>query len=280
MPLKLEIDESVSRKRNGLTWVVQNNLGKSDDVTRMAVACARLGVGCLPVRVIPFDPTPPDISLPGPVIFYGATGFVNTAHASGRWEPCAFFDEGSFNYNAWSKEYPVLNPDAEVTTIAEFGSRDIDPGADFFIRPVRDLKEFAGEVVSFGDFSAWYKRISHNEYTVKSWCEIMVSEPKAIETEWRLFIVGGKVVAGSQYVYNRRLDISSDYPPLVDLFGASMAAMWQPADVFVLDVCSVPGRGPLIDRLRVVEINCFNSTGFYAADIDLIVEYVSDHVCS
>lgn len=254
------------------TWIVQSNLGKSGDVDEIARTCVRLGVGFLPVKAIPFDPNPPEIYLPGPVCFYGATNFVAVANRAGRWQPGAFFDDYLFTFPVWNTHYECLNSDGEVTTIGEFAERELDPDDEFFIRPVRDLKEFAGNVVRFGDFAEWYKRISHNEYTVKTDCPIMVAAPKRISAEWRLFLVDGEVVSGSRYKKDGRLDISPDFPAAVKAYAEAAARAWQPAPVFVLDVCAAG------DLLRVVEIGCFNSAGFYAADIGTIVEAVTGHM--
>jgi ATP-grasp domain, R2K clade family 3 len=77
------------------------------------------------------------------------------------------------------------------------------------------------------------------------------------------------VVAGSQYRTYFRLDVRPAVPGDVRAFAENMAHTWAPARAFVLDVArSGPG-------LYVIEANCLNSAGFYAADVDAIVRAVS-----
>lgn len=71
------------------TWVVQSNLGKTDDIEAIGHACVGLDQGYLPVKAIPFSDEVPHVDVEGPVIFYGATRFVTTALKSGKWAPCA-----------------------------------------------------------------------------------------------------------------------------------------------------------------------------------------------
>lgn len=259
-----------------LTWVVQSNLGSSSDVDVIRQACDRLGLHCRPIAAIPFDTNLPEAmyDIENPVIVYGATGFVTLVHSSRRWTPGAFFNH-RFNFPVWRAAWGLrcLNADAEVTTIGEFATRELDPDAYFFVRPTRDLKEFSGEVVLFGDFTYWYQRISHGEYTVTPDCPIVVAEPVGIEAEWRLFMVDGKVSSGSRYRTRGRLDSREQLVdgPIVD-YAEETAAVWSPAPVFVLDVCRTGGL------FYVVETGCFNSAGFYAASIDKIVEDVSRYV--
>ncbi|ABC31369.1 hypothetical protein HCH_04670 [Hahella chejuensis KCTC 2396] len=57
-------------------------------------------------------------------------------------------------------------------------------------------------------------------------------------------------------------------------FTEKMAARWSPAPVFVMDVAACAGA------LYVLEINGFNSSGFYACDIETIVREVSAYALS
>jgi hypothetical protein len=65
------------------------------------------------------------------------------------------------------------------------------------------------------------------------------------------------------------LEISANTPETVTLFAESAARHWQPCEIFVMDIAEHQGG------LRIIEINGFNSSGFYAADIPAIVAAVS-----
>lgn len=254
-----------------MIWVIQNNLSRIG-AEQLNSACTALSIPFLNIEVRPFDLEPPDLRLQGPIVFYGATNFINTIYQTNRWKPGVFFDAESFCMSAYLKHWKMLNSGAELTTLGEFGQRKLSSEELFFIRPDRDLKEFAGEVISFGDFTAWQSKISAGGYLLGPDCKILVSEPVGISNEWRLFIVDGKVITGSHYRSYFRLDVNPDVPDEVISFAEDMAKIWTPSPVFVMDV------GKSGEGLYVIEANCFNSSGFYAADIKALVASITEYV--
>jgi hypothetical protein len=257
-----------------VTWIVQQNLGRTGDVPAIAEACARLGLGHLGVDAVPFSDDPPAAPAGGPTVFYGSTRFVRNALRAGRWWPAAFFDEARFRYSAWREPYRewLLNADAEVMPFERFAAAGHPPDRLFFIRPDGDDKEFAGEVLAFGEARAWYAQASAGGAAFDPACPIVVAEPAGIAEEWRLFVVDGAVSSGSQYRFRHRLSVAPGLPPEVAAFGAAVARRWSPAPAFALDLCR-SGEG-----LYVLEVNCFNSAGFYASDVQKVVGDVSAFV--
>lgn len=254
-----------------VTWVIQSNLSKSGS-EQLFEACQTLGIPSRKIEVQPFDPEPPTLDMEGSVIFYGATNFITTIHRSRKWSPGAFFDEQTFRISEYLKHWRMLNEEAELTTLREFGQRNIDPDELFFVRPDRDLKEFAGEVIRFGNFSEWQQKITAGDYLLEPDCPIIVAPPVGIADEWRLFIVDGKAVTGSHYRSYHFLTVFAEVPQEVIDFAEEMAKKWSPSPVFVLDV----GRsGP---HLYVIEANCINSSGFYAADVVKLVKEVTNFI--
>ncbi len=79
---------------------VQTNLGSADDVARLTAFLERLGVPWVPLKVIPFDDTPPDVPADGAVVFYGSTTLMRNVARDGRWDPGVFFDEARFAFEA------------------------------------------------------------------------------------------------------------------------------------------------------------------------------------
>ena len=125
-------------------------------------------------------------------------------------------------------------------------------------------------MIRYGDFKEWYETISHGGYSITPNTRIIVGTPFNISHEWRCFMVGGKVSSASQYRKDKVLSISAGAPPEVIEFAESMANLWSPSDVFVMDVARCG------QELYTLENNCFNSSGFYACDIEKIVRDVSD----
>lgn len=256
-----------------MRWVVQSNLGSPVDFERLRRACADAGAAFVPVAVVPFSEELPEVPDGAPTVFYGATGFIHNVHRAGRWRPGAYFDEERFRFSAFRAAWgeALLNAGAEVLPLSELARRDRPAEQLCFLRPDRDLKEFAGEVLPFGELAAWYERISAGGFTVAPDCPVVCAEPVRIAAEWRLFCVEGRVVSGSRYRVRHRLDLSPEVPAEVRSFGEALLARWSPAQVVVLDVGqSGPG-------LYAIEANCFNSAGFYAADVGAIVGAVTEH---
>lgn len=78
-------------------------------------------------------------------------------------------------------------------------------------------------------------------------------------------VVDGEIVSGSQYRPSR----DPYLPEALLSFARQVVSLWTPAAVFVLDVARA-------DRAwKIVECNCFDGSGFYAADVPAVVRAVS-----
>jgi len=258
-----------------VNWVVQTNLGKhySDDIEQ---ACKSLGLNFTGLSVIPFDSSVPSVSTDSPTIFYGATRWISNIYESNKWNPGVFFNPESI-FTLWSRKYGkhTLNYNAEVSTITKLGQQ-IRAGRSWkdnliFIRPVSDQKEFAGDVISVSEIDEWSQKLMID---VPDFGEVpvIISEPVGIAHEWRLFIVDGKVSSGSHYRASHKLKTDPLVPKDVSDFALKMAEKYTPSPVFVMDI------GESGDELYVIEIGCFNSAGFYDANVEKIVYDVSKYV--
>ncbi|WP_282608723.1 ATP-grasp domain-containing protein [Pelagibius sp. Alg239-R121] len=255
-------------------WVVQDNLGNGEDYVRLLTAFDSLNLPYHPVSIVPFADDFPDVDWEGPLVAYGSTRFVTNVHRAGKWTPGVFFDEDAFTMGQYIERYGdrVLNAAGQLTTIAEFSARDYQPGEVLFVRPDRDLKEFEARVSEVEALGAWFVKIRDDDFELKADTPILVAKPLQIEAEWRLFMVKGRCVGGSCYRTAGLLDIAAPVPEEVTAFAESMADIWSPAEVFVLDI------GLVANDLKIIEINCFNSSGFYASDVETIVQEVSNAV--
>ena len=252
-------------------WAIQTNLGSADDVAKLTAFLERLGVPWVPLRVIPFDDTPPDVPGDGAVVFYGSTTLMRNVAREGRWSPGVFFDEARFAFEALRDGYgdALLNAASEVVSVGDFVARELDPDAEFFVRPAGDLKEFQGAVHAFRELAGWREGLASSAGPLGLDTRIQVARPVEVFAEWRTVVVEGRVVASSQYRSHGRLKVTGEVPAEVTEFATEMAARYAPAPVFVLDVGAVEAG------LRVVETNCFNSAGFYWCDLHAIARAVT-----
>lgn len=260
-----------------MKWVIQSNLLNKEDSESIKNTCIKNGYQYELIEVVPFTTMLPEVPADQPVVFYGATNFISNVHNSKRWSPGTFFDTENFKVSSYVDNYGknMFNFPCEFTTIGKFSSSGHAPDKHFFIRPTKDLKEFAGEVMTFEKLVGWEKRIRYlpgcdNNPTLTPDTEIVVSEPFNIAHEWRAFVVNGKVSSGSHYRYYKYLSIDGGLPDRVITFVEEMCKIWTPADVFVMDI------GESAGNLFIIECNCFNSSGFYKSDVEKIITDVSE----
>lgn len=257
-------------------WVVQLNLGKDEDARRIKAECDRLGQPCDLMKIIPFSGTLPHVASDMPTIFYGGTNWINAVWRSNIWSPGAWFDDEKFLFSSFLRAYGqgALNSGARTTSFIEFILEEADRGTDpetmYFIRPERDAKEFAGDVIRLGDFKEWFDTLDRGDFSITRNTRIIVGPPYGISHEWRCFMVDGRVSSASLYRKDRIMCISDDVPQDVIEFAEAMANLWSPSDAFVMDVARSAGK------LYVLENNCINSAGMYACDIEKIVRDLSD----
>ncbi len=256
-----------------LTWVVQHNLGSAADVARIAKHCQRLGLTCHQVDVVPFShELPPIADIQGPALFYGATTFIHNVVRSGRWSPGAFFNEETMRFGTWGPHYhgALVSADARLTTLKTLAAnQELADQTHVFVRPENDLKDFGGTVMEMGELRQWVARLEAVETLLSPDAPIVTATPVDIALEWRLFMIEGRVCSGSQYRAHGHMAVKAQVPERVIEFAQHHAGIWSPDRVFVMDIGQVNGR------LGIIEVNGFNSSGFYASDIEKIVAEVS-----
>ena len=255
-----------------MQWLLQ----EFEDTQKLAEALERLGVGYTWHKVVPFvgDLIPaPDIRDPDDVVLFGAYTLWRYAKAHdlrpGVFKLTPFVDEA-----AW---HPfLLNGAASMfLTLRDVPGHLAEMNRDYFMRPVDDGKEQPGRVRSAEEIVALAKKaLALNEAEIplgslRHDTLLMFSEPVRILKEWRIWAVDGQIVTWSQYkegsrvVYRhtidddalafaqRMVDINRDYSP-----------------AYVLDICRT------YDGLKLLETNCLNAAGFYAADLQKLVQAI------
>lgn len=142
-----------------------------------------------------------------------------------------------------------------------------------FYRPSGDNKNFSGGVHDFSYMEELLKNVlalkpEETFYGLNPDTMIVCAPPTEIYSEYRTWVIDGKVITASQYKTGDRVSYTSIVDDDVLEFAQRMANIWQPDQAFVLDVCRSE-RG-----LCVLEINTLNAAGFYAADMFKIFQAV------
>ena len=271
-------------------WVVQNNLYKEYGYNKLLDAIERLDIKHTIVKPIPIierlapidldsfvyngpaDEIPePYIDESGLVMVCGSLTLANIAKKRG-WVPGSFNNE-NFDYSIWNKIYKenLLNYNAKVCKFNE-----VKPWwNEFFIRPCEDNKAFTGYVTPYIDFDLWRQdvlSVKNDLWILKENTEVMVAPLKTIYNENRFFVVDGKIVTYSQYKVGENVIHSDVIGHEIIEFAEKMVDLWKPSRAFVIDIATTS------EGLKVIELNCFNSAGFYACDVYKIVDSVESMI--
>jgi len=155
------------------------------------------------------------------------------------------------------KRYPALQPAS--------GSSEIE----VFVRPNSGNKSFPGQVLRAANESEWrsvwtvWKNTYHLMDDELCWCSPVVA---VSEIEWRVWIVGGHVVAWSPYSWSGDVVDWHSLPNEIAGLAEQVAKNpWQLDDAYVVDFAIVDGRAWL------VEINAASTSGLYQVPIDCLM---------
>lgn len=202
-----------------------------------------------------------------PFMLYGSTKLVKLATLSpNTWK--SVFTNKDFDVEVWDeKRDDMVNHNPLVMNHSKLiDLYEKDNPVEIFIRPVEDLKAFVGGVISRGEIAGWMERTfvdpEHNNYG-----SVAIYPAKKIQAEWRCFIVKGEVITISQYRDQGKL-VSRPADPKIYPIADELAKGWLPHENVVMDIASLYGE------YRIMEFNCLNASGFYACDIEAIIDAI------
>ncbi len=236
-------------------YIIQENVFRESHYDRIVTTVQRLSLDYEIVRLsgeredFDFKTNRKD------VFCFGAMKLARLARKL-DWHPGSLMnDNHDFEvYGSYWNKY-MLNSDSKIQTIRD--KIDFNHG-HLFIRPTLDNKTFTGKVFSKKEWEALIPKLPDH-------LTIQVARPKTILQEIRCWIVGGKVVTASTYKIGEAV-IYREYEDTDGLdFAKNMVDIFQPAKAFVLDICLTA------NGWHIVEMNCINSAGFYAADLQRLV---------
>ncbi len=259
------------------TWVLQKNLTNEKVFEAIKATLEADNLPYQEVLLIPFSDEAPVVKPPFEgLVFYGSTTLILNAWKDPKLCHGVFFDPARFSMENYLHQWgaSMLNHDSRATTFESLAAESHPAEAAFFIRPDADSKAFSGQVMTFEAIQAFDAHLQDSENpNLDRNTTIVISLPKAIEKEWRSFVVDGKIVATSRYVLNGELDIDAkDVPAELLEFVQQAIDRYEPHAVFVIDTALSQGQ------LGILECNCFNGTGFYGHDIPKIVRAVNGWV--
>ena len=195
-------------------------------------------------------------------ILFGSVNACTKSAKKYNWTPGSFYNI-NHDYSVYSKEWKenLLNYDSIVQKLSDPVKEDF-----FFARPTGDTKTILGKL---------YGRITYEE---KVSCAIInganpnetvqICTPKTILQEARCFVVKGKVVTASYYKWGASTMLLECKDEDIISFAQEMVDHFQVSDAFVIDVCRTD------NGLKIVEVNCFNCSGFYHIDMYKLIDAI------
>ena len=253
-----------------LHWIIQDSPYREEGHYELKSFLERMDIPHTEIKVVPFShEIIPEPECGPHAIVMGSTTLARVAETR-DWSPGVFTND-DFDYRSYMEHYGnyMMNNEA---IICEFGNVK-SPWDRFFFRPCADSKTFAGTIKTAGDVDAWadsVKAIEQENYTtIDSKTPVVVAPIKKIYKEYRFFIVDGKVITGSQYKMGDKVKYQNEPVSFASAqFAQVITNIWSPDEAFVLDIALTP------DGFKVLEVNCFNSAGYYAIDIQKLVDAV------
>ena len=249
-------------------WVLQNNIYKEKGYDELIQNLTHARIPYSLHKVIPFvGQLEPDIFPKNPVICIGTYSMRHVARKK-QWYP-GVFDLKMFPHMVcqlnWQKH--MLNYDAQYFYFSEAKWQGAE---DFFIRPNDDSKYFTGTIMNNKELKEWQTRVrdlGEDDGTgLRNDTIVFLAAPKNIQKEVRCWIVNGKVVTSSVYKIGNKVNYQSNLDNDLVAFVESRCGEWNPSRAFVMDIAMTN------NWYKIIEINTFNSCGFYAANVGKIIE--------
>jgi hypothetical protein len=248
-------------------WVIQDGLFNETGFHDLTSVLETLELPHTLVKVIPFShELEPKPEVENPIVVMGSTTLVKIAKSYG-WGPGGWFNE-NFTFEKWREHWGnhLLNADSKVCRF-----EDINLTECSFIRPVDDLKSFSGMLVYPAEFAEWQQKICrYDDGTITKDTLVTVAKPKIIRTEFRFFVVKGKVITGSIYKIGSMVLSDANVDQCFYDWAQARVDEWQPDDAFVIDLANTP------NGIKIVEINNLNSAGFYKINVGKLVAAIEE----
>ncbi|MEL7214255.1 MAG: ATP-grasp domain-containing protein [Pseudomonadota bacterium] len=253
-----------------MQWLLQ----EFEDTLKLAETLEHLSIPYSSHKVVPFvgNLVPkPDIDPDKPVILFGSYSLWRYA-AANKLHPGVFKIRPFVHELSW-QPFMLNGPEAIFLSLQDIPGQLAGDKRDWFLRPVDDSKETPGSVRSAAQIIEMAKAVltlkkeDIPKGSLRHDSELMLTRPARILTEWRLWVVDDQIVTASLYKQRTRVI----YKPQIDddaLAFAKTLVKANPhyAEAYVIDICRTP------EGLKLLETNCLNAAGFYAADLQKLVQ--------
>ncbi|MEM9427452.1 MAG: ATP-grasp domain-containing protein [Pseudomonadota bacterium] len=248
-----------------MQWILQ----EFEDTSKLAEALERLGIGFSWHKVVPFvgelspEPVVPDTEA---VVLFGSYTLWRYA-ALRDLKPGVFRIRPFVEEEAWDP-YLLNGGDALFLSLRDVPEKLPRRPEQWFLRPVEDSKEEPGRVRSRHEIIELAEKVLRLDVSeiprgsLRHDTRLMLTLPREIRKEWRVWIVSDRVVTYSMYKEGSRVIYRQEIDEDALAFAHRLVDVnpgYAPA--YVMDICRTD------DGLHMLETNCINAAGFYDADL-------------
>ena len=247
---------------------LQDVLIPHSELVRDLKACADAGINPVTFGLIPFsDEITSDCDIHVNAVPFGSVKLVRLWQQ--RKTPKAwrvFYDEERFDQRTWAKAIgdTALNGPLKMRETVLGAVKDTKWSEPVFVKPANDLKAFAGMVVNTGETIAQRLAEGTQDSSLQDDQPIIWAPRQEIECEFRCWMHDDYMIEASRYKTGQKADhrpVSEDERLMLANKTAQIASWFTPHMFYVVDIAVM-----LNGDKRVVEYNCFNCSGRYAAD--------------
>jgi hypothetical protein len=248
-------------------WVIQSNLYKEKMYEVVMDTVQRFNLSYSEHKVVPFvgDLEPEAHPASNNVICLGSYSMRHIAKKN-AWHPGVFdiYDQDfEIQRSHWGEHMLNFN-----SSVLRFGDVVFDEDIKF-VRPTTDSKVFSGRIFEREEFEQWQVDLANmgptNGSTLTMDTLVQVSEPLNIFSEYRFWVVKGKVVTSSMYKRGDQVFYSPEVDQRFTDYVNHVISIWSPHETFVIDVADTASG------LRIVEPNTLNASGFYAGNMQKLI---------
>jgi ATP-grasp domain, R2K clade family 3 len=252
-----------------MQWIIQNSIGFSalqdnclplvNVLREMAVPHSFCGIALDQQIITGLE----EVDSSKPVIFYGATLLPILVQKLGIYSPGVYWNDDWWKPEHWiQNRQDLLNQDIRIITFQELSNN----WGKFVSEPTfiksNNVKILTGQVIEPEEHDSWL-----DEHILNPEDLLCLSPYQKIESEWRFWIVNGKLITGSYYKDNgcriTRKPITKEVWDIAEHFSEG----WLPNPNIVMDIALLANG-----KYKVIEFNSINSSGFYNSQIRKVVE--------
>lgn len=193
------------------------------------------------------------------VIPYGSVQFVQKLMSSSLAKHVHY--NNSFETYIWTEHFKHHSLNFDGMNIKKNEVSDFLKNNQYHIRPSIVDKAFPGSVFNLDN---WAKLLE--ERNLEDNLDCWISPVKEILAEWRCWIIDGKVIQISQYRENNKMYLKNETNIEIFNIATSFLSIFIPHPCVVMDI-ALTNNG-----YKLIEFNPINSSGWYAANIDNILD--------